>query len=346
MNGSDPRHRFPSDDRLGWLALHVFPTPHARHQGSPVRPFGSGRVVRAGGAGESTIGQVGTPEHAAADGTTVSRTGRAVGLAGSCHPAPVVVVTALTAVMVVTSGQGPARLVLTTVAVLAGQLSIGWCNDAFDARRDIAAGRQGKPVVDGSIEVRHVWVAAYVALALCVPLSLACGVRAGAVHLVGVAAAWAYDLRLKATAWSWLPYAVGFATLPSFVALGLPGQPWPPWWVVTAGALLGVGAHLGDVLPDIRSDLALGVRGWPHRFGPDGARLLLPVPLVAATAVLALGPAGPPDRWGGMALAVAVLVAATGTVMGRRRERTAFGAAVVVAAVDVALLVLRGTGVR
>jgi hypothetical protein len=43
---------------------------------------------------------------------------------------------------------------------------------------------------------------------------------------------------------------------------------------------------------------------------------------------------------------VAVLIAATGTVMGRRRERTAFGAAVVVAAVDVVLLVLRGTGVR
>ncbi|MFD0115590.1 UbiA family prenyltransferase [Streptomyces sp. NPDC058320] len=289
---------------------------------------------------------MGTPEHAAADGATASWAGRAVGLAGSCHPAPVAVVTALTAVMAVTSGQGTARLVLTTVAVLAGQLSIGWCNDAFDARRDIAAGRHGKPVVDGSVEVRHVWVAAYIALALCVPLSLACGVRAGTVHLVGVAAAWAYDLRLKATAWSWVPYAVGFATLPSFVALGLPVQPWPPWWVVTAGALLGVGAHLGDVLPDIRSDLALGVRGWPHRFGPDGARLLLPVPLVAATAVLALGPAGPPGRWGAMALAVAVLVAATGTAMGRRRERTAFGAAVVVAAVDVALLVLRGTGVR
>ena len=32
----------------------------------------------------------------------------------------------------------------------------------------------------------------------------------------------------------------------------LPGQPWPAWWVVTAGALLGIGAHLGDVLPDIR----------------------------------------------------------------------------------------------
>ena len=288
---------------------------------------------------------MGTPEQSADGGAAANWAGRAVGLAGSCHPGPVVVVTALTAAMAVTSGHGAARRVLATAAVLAGQLSIGWCNDAFDARRDIAAGRRGKPVVDGAIGVTQVWVAACVALALCVPLSLACGLWAGAVHLVGVAAAWAYNLRLKATAWSWAPYAVAFAALPAFVALGLPGQPWPAWWVVTAGALLGIGAHLGDVLPDIRSDLALGVRGWPHRLGSDGVRLLLPVPLVTASAVLALGPAGPPGTWGAVALTVAVLVAVAGTVLGRRWERAAFGAAVVVAAVDVALLLLRGTGI-
>lgn len=235
-----------------------------------------------------------TPEQSTADGPTASWADRVAGLAGSCHPGPVVAVTALMAALAVTAGQSAARCVLTAAAVLTGQLSVGWCNDAFDARRDIAAGRRGKPVVDGTVGVTEVWVAAYAALALCVPLSLACGLRAGAVHLTGVAAAWAYDLRLKATAWSWAPYAVGFAALPAFVALALPGQPWPAWWVVTAGALLGVGAHLGDVLPDIRGDLATGVRGWPHRLGPDGTRLLLPVPLVAASAVLVLGPAGPP----------------------------------------------------
>ncbi|MER5664979.1 UbiA family prenyltransferase [Streptomyces mirabilis] len=267
------------------------------------------------------------------------------GLAGSCHPGPVVAVTALMAALAATAGQGAARCVLTAAAVLTGQLSVGWCNDAFDARRDIAAGRRGKPVVDGAVAVTEVWVAAYAALALCVPISLACGLWAGVVHLAGVAAAWAYDLRLKATAWSWAPYAVGFAALPAFVALGLPGQPWPAWWVVTAGALLGVGAHLGDVLPDIGGDLATGVRGFPHRLGSDGARLLLPVPLVTASAVLALGPAGGPGRWGVAALAVAGLVAVAGTVLGRRWERAAFAAAVAVAVVDVALLLLRGTGI-
>ncbi|WP_435862165.1 UbiA family prenyltransferase [Streptomyces phaeochromogenes] len=285
-----------------------------------------------------------TPEQATG-GPAASWAGRMSGLAGSCHPGPVVAVTALMTALAVTAGQSAGRCVLTAAAVLTGQLSVGWCNDAFDASRDIAAGRRGKPVVDGTVGVTEVWGAACAALALCVPLSLACGLWAGAVHLTGVAAAWAYDLRLKATAWSWAPYAVGFAALPAFVALGLPGQPWPAWWVVTTGALLGIGAHLGDVLPDIRGDLATGVRGWPHRLGPDGARLLLPVPLVAASAVLALGPAGPPGRWGAAALAVAAVVAVAGTVLGRRWERAAFASAVAVAVVDVALLLLRGTGI-
>ncbi|MFD4610457.1 UbiA family prenyltransferase [Streptomyces sp. NPDC058440] len=288
---------------------------------------------------------MGTPEQSTASGAAAMWAGRLGGLAGSCHPGPVVAVTALMAALALTAGQGAARCVLATTAVLSGQLSVGWCNDAFDARRDIAAGRRGKPVVDGSVGVTGVWVAAYAALALCVPLSLACGVSAGVVHLAGVAAAWAYNLRLKATAWSWAPYAVGFAALPAFVALGLPGQPWPAWWIVTAGALLGVGAHLGDVLPDIRGDLATGVRGFPHRLGADGARLLLPVPLVTASAVLALGPAGPPGRWGVVALGTAGLVAVAGTVLGRRWERAAFAAAVAVAVVDVALLLARGIGI-
>ncbi|MEU4152971.1 UbiA family prenyltransferase [Streptomyces sp. NPDC026659] len=265
-------------------------------------------------------------------------------LAGACHPGPLVAVTALTAALAVTAGQEPGLCLLTTGAVLTGQLSIGWCNDAVDARRDSATGRRGKPVADGAIEAGQVWTAACAALAVCVPLSFACGWSAGAVHLTAVAAAWAYDLRLKATRWSWAPYAVAFAALPAFVTLGLPERPWPAWWVLAAGALLGVGAHLGNVLPDIRGDVATGVRGWPQRLGPGRVRLLLPVPLVTASALLALGPAGPPGARQVAALAGAGLIAVAGAVLGRRRERAAFTTAVAVAALDVALLL--GGGLR
>lgn len=303
--------------------------------------------ARNGGAGAGRVydHRVGTPEQPLADRPVAGRGGVAAALAGSCHPGPVVAVTVLLTGLAVTAGQSPGRCVLTAAAVLAGQLSVGWCNDAVDARRDTAAGRSGKPVADGRVGVRTVWAAAFTALALCVPLSFGCGRWAGAVHLTGVGLAWAYDLGLKASGWSWLPYAVGFAALPAFVALGLPGQPRPVWWIVTAGALLGTGAHLGDVLPDIRSDLALGVRGWPHRLGPHRTLLLLPVPLVAASAVLVLGPAGPPSGLALAALTAAVAAAVAGTLLGRRRERAAFASAVVVAGIDVALLLFGGAAI-
>ncbi|MGW2786020.1 UbiA family prenyltransferase [Streptomyces populi] len=286
---------------------------------------------------------MGTPEHTTAGGGAGRGSGLVTGLGRACHPGPVVAVTTLTAALAVIAGRGTEGCVLAWAAVLAGQLSVGWCNDAFDAVRDTAEGRRGKPVAAGAVGAGQVWTAAYAALALCVPLSLLNGPWAGAVHLAAVGAGWAYNLRLKATRWSWAPYALAFAALPAFVTLGLPGRPWPAWWVLGAGAFLGIGAHLGDVLPDIRGDLAAGVRGWPQRLGPDRARLLLPVPLVTASALLTLGPAGPPGRREVTALVLILLVAVTGTVLGRRRERLAFATAVVVAAVDVTLL-LGGTG--
>ena len=102
---------------------------------------------------------------------------------------------------------------------------------------------------------------------LTVLLGLACGLAAGAVHLVCVAAGWAYNLGLKATVWSWLPYAVCVRWLPVFVALADRPSGLPPLWIPVAGALLGVGAHLLNVLPDLADDAATGVRGLPHRLG-------------------------------------------------------------------------------
>ncbi|WP_461087349.1 UbiA family prenyltransferase [Streptomyces deserti] len=253
-------------------------------------------------------------------------------------------VTLMTTALAATAGQDVSGCcLLVAAAVLAGQLSVGWCNDAIDARRDRAAGRYGEPVVSGSVSVTAVWAAAWVALALGTAVP---GLRrAGSVRLAGVAAAWAYHVGVKATALSWVPYAVGFAALPALVALGLPGSSWPAWWVITSGALLGVGAHRGNVLPGIGSDLATGVRGWPQRLGPARARLLMPVPLVAASAVLALGGPGPVGAAGLLGLTAAVLTSVSGALIGHHRDTAPFVASIVVAAVDVAVHVVRGAAI-
>ena len=208
-------------------------------------------------------------------------------------------VTLVATALAITTGRNAAGVALVAAAVLAGQLSVGWLNDALDATRDHAVGRTDKPVAAGAVSPPTVRTAALVAALACVPLSLASGLLAGCVHLIGVAAGWAYDLGLKSTPLSVVPYLVGFGLLPVFVVLGLPGTPAPPWWLPVGGALLGAGAHFANVLPDLDDDAATGVRGLPHRLGAVGSQVAAALLMLAATIVLALGAPVPPRSHGG-----------------------------------------------
>ncbi|MGW6538129.1 UbiA family prenyltransferase [Streptomyces sp. NPDC055051] len=262
----------------------------------------------------------------------------------SCHAEPALAVSLFATVLAVAGGRGAAGAAAVAAAVLAGQLSVGWCNDAVDGRRDTVSGRRDKPVAAGELPARTVAVAAGAALGLCVPLSLLSGPAAGGVHLAGVLAAWAYNLGLKRTVFSPLPYAVGFGSLPAFVTLGLPSHPWPAWWAVTAGALLGVGAHVVNVLPDIEDDLATGVRGLPQRLGRTACRWTAPSVMLAAVAVVVGGPPGPVGTSGRVLAAAAGAIAALGTALpSAAAGRWPFRAAIAVAGIAVARLVLSGS---
>ncbi|WP_298457098.1 UbiA family prenyltransferase [uncultured Cellulomonas sp.] len=267
--------------------------------------------------------------------------GTARALALCCHPAPALAVTVFAAALAAGVGAPPLVTVGVGTAVLAGQLSVGWSNDWIDAARDVAVGRADKPVAAGAVTAAVVGRAALVAAALCVVASFALGPRAGVTHVAAVAVAWAYNARLKSTAWSWLPYAVSFGLLACVVTLALPAPTVPPGWAVAAAGLLGVGAHLANVLPDLEDDAATGVHGLPHRLGRTGTSLLAPVVLVAATALVVGGPPGPPAplAWAGAVLATVLALAAVAVAVRRTRSRVPFSAALAVAAVDVVLLV-------
>lgn len=261
--------------------------------------------------------------------------GPASALLRAAHPGPALAVTVVAGLLAVTAELDAPTTALVVAAVLTGQLSIGWSNDLIDVRRDRLVHRSDKPLATGEIGVRAVRVACVLALVATVPLSLACGLAAGLTQLVCVGAGWAYNAGLKSTVWSWLPYAVAFGALPVFVSLAATPAALPPPWVPVAGALLGVGAHLVNALPDLDDDAATGVHGLPHRIG---ARRTAP----AATAVLVLASllislAAPTAQgwttWLGLlgvaGLAVVALVG---------RGRTPFRAAVAIALLDVALL--------
>ena len=266
----------------------------------------------------------------------------AAALVRASHPEPTVAVTAIATALAVSSGLG-ARSLYVTAAFLTGQLSVGWSNDWIDAARDARNGRTDKPVGQGRLTVGAVRTAALVALGLCVPLSLAMGLGAGLLHLAAVAAAWSYNARLKATALSFLPYALAFGAVPSIVVLALPGAAVAPAWATAAGALLGVGAHLCNALPDLEEDLAQGVRGLPHRLGPRRSVAGAAVLLLAAAVLLAVGPPGPAGVAALAAVGLSAVVTAVGLVRSRREgSRDAFLAALVVATLSVGLLVARG----
>jgi heme o synthase len=257
----------------------------------------------------------------------------------SCHPQPAFAVSAMAALLAVSVGRGPQGTVAVFVAVLAGQLSVGWSNDYLDAGRDAASGRLDKPVAAGRVRVGTVRLAAYLALLATVPLSLLSGPAAGSLHIAAVLSAWSYNLWLKFTVLSVLPYVVSFGLLPAFVVTGLPGHPAPPVWLVLTGALLGAAAHFVNVLPDLADDLATGVRGLPHRLGRTRSAVVALALLLLASLVLVAGAPGLPPAVRVAAPVVALGAGLAGLWRGRRPgSRAAFTAVISVAALDVLLL--------
>ena len=269
--------------------------------------------------------------------TFVSRA-RALAVAG--HPGPCLVITALVTALTAhaaTHGTGP---VLAAPSILAGQLSVGWSNDACDAERDLAAGRTDKPVARGEISDRAIWIAAFSALAVAAILSAQIGPRWLLINAVLVGAAWAYNLGLKLTWASGLVYLLGFAPLPAFATSTMPGQPWPTWQVMAAAGGLGLGTHFANVLPDLAADQVTGVRGLPQmvaaRWGAPAVRAVAMLLLLAAS-VLLLVAALPSRRWVSViGLAAAAILAVIGF---RGSGKLPFFCALGIAAVDVLLFV-------
>ncbi len=184
-------------------------------------------------------------------------------LLSASHPGPSLAITAMATVLAAEAaphGFGP---VLVAPAMLAGQFSVGWSNDACDAARDVAAGRTDKPVVRGEITVRSLWVAAFVSLVAALAMAAAISLVTMGILALLVGAAWAYNFGLKSTAWSGLMYLLGFGPLPAYAASTLPEQPAPRFWVCVAAGLVGLGAHFANVLPDLDADLRSGVPTVP-----------------------------------------------------------------------------------
>lgn len=266
----------------------------------------------------------------------------------SSHPGPTLVVTALAAGLAIAAGVSPGRVALLAAAVFAGQLSVGISNDALDADRDRAVGRTDKPIARGDISVRSAWVGAVVALGAALGLSAPLGVGLLLAHAAFLASAWGYNLGLKATWLSILPYIFSFGLFPSLASLAAPEPQFAAPWAWLAGAALGAALHLTNVLPDLDDDARTGIRGLPHRLGGRVSASLAAATVLTGGLAVTLGPSQgnledvPMVAWMFFAVVVIVAVVTMGMVRAGRSGRALFRLVMLAALVLAAQLVTSG----
>ena len=260
------------------------------------------------------------------------------------HPGPSLAITGLATLLAAQAAPHGIGPVLTAPALLAGQVSIGWSNDACDAAQDAAAGRTDKPLARGDISAAAVWTAAGAAAAAGLAMALIIGPVTGGLYALAIATGWAYNLGLKSSLASGAMYLLGFGLMPAYAASTLPGHPAPRWPITVAAALLGLGAHFANVLPDLAADRATGVGGLPQRvadrWGPGAVRAAALALLLTASVLLLLGAT---RRWVAIPGLTAALLLAVAAARGT--GRVPFLAAIGIAAVDIVLFTTGGEAV-
>lgn len=192
----------------------------------------------------------------------------------SSHPGPTLTVTVLAVVLGLAVGLDGSRLVVVAIAVLAGQLAIGWSNDLIDADRDRRVGRSDKPIAQGAVRVPVVRALVVIAGVVGVILPFTLSLAAGLAHLALVASGLAYNAGLKSTPASVVPFVVAFGALPAVVTLSTAPPSGPAPWAIGVGAVFGIAIHFTNVLPDLADDARTGVVGLPHRLGRARAGLV------------------------------------------------------------------------
>jgi 4-hydroxybenzoate polyprenyltransferase len=259
----------------------------------------------------------------------------------ACHPLPSVAVTFVMSAFAWSIGWRGSGLALVALAVLVGQLSVGWSNDAFDSRIDAAAQRGSKPTVGGLVTPRALWIGAGVAFAVAAFLSWSvAGIGGGSFHVFALAMAWLYNTVLSRTVWSWIPYALAFGAMPAFLSYGLDGTS-PAPWAVAVFAIVGVSAHIANALPDIESDAAAGLGGLAVQLGQRRGLVVCWILLGLGSAILFAVTLSERALVAWIVAAAFVVAVIVGAVA--KSRSVMFRALLAVVAVDVIALVLAGS---
>ncbi len=174
------------------------------------------------------------------------------------HPFPSVLDGLVCAAVALVAGAPSELAIRLGLAMTLLQLGIGVVNDLVDAPAD--AGRKaGKPIPDGLVEPGAARLVAVGLFAGGVALGWSVSPLIAGLSFVVIGIGLAYDLRLKGTAWSWLPFAVGIPILPVYGWLGATGGlPAAFAALVPAAVAAGAALAIGNSLVDVERDRSAG----------------------------------------------------------------------------------------
>lgn len=245
------------------------------------------------------------------------------------HPFPSALDAASTVALALLAGGSSGVALVLGGSMLAIQAAIGALNDAIDAPRD-AILRPGKPVAAGRVSSRTAFAVAIGGSALGLGLAATFGLPILVIAAAGLATGLAYDLRLKTTPLSWLPFAIGIPLIPVFAWVGATGSIPPEVAILALLAVPGgAGLAIANALADIPADESAGARTVATHLGASRswalATGLLGGTFIVAVAALVVGGAGPGPAAahgpsGGLAwvaIAAAAVLLATGAILGR-----------------------------
>ena len=184
------------------------------------------------------------------------------------HPFPVLVDGLATGAVTVLAGGSAVVVSALAAGMMSLQAAIGIVNDVVDAPLD--AGRKpGKPIPVGLVGPRAAVRLAVVAAATGLVLSALQDLPTLIVATLILAVGFLYDLRLKGTAWSWLPFAAGIPLLPVYAWVGATGSvPTLFGTLLPAAFCAGAALAIANAMVDVERDRDAGVSSVALTLGP------------------------------------------------------------------------------
>lgn len=193
------------------------------------------------------------------------------------HPVPVLFVMLGTALFGLIAAEGRPeiwRFLLMLAAMFGGQVAIGAHNEWRDREHD-AKHQPEKPIPSGLVDPHRVRPIIAGGLAMGIGAGVALGFWPLILFLVGAGSGFVYNLWLKRTPLSGVPYLVGLPLLPIWATMVMDRFEPQLLWLYPLGGAYVVAVHLAQSLSDIEGDTAAGTRGLAVVLGRQQSRQVI-----------------------------------------------------------------------